>query len=144
MAIRVSSPCEWLGIDAANGGAPLPGGGKDRTLVAPRVPDYACSRRELQPVRLDGLNVAAADLAAFVGRPLQSVIDGADGLVVFRGRGERANPHSSLIVSTTASPIRPPSPPPPPVVYTALCLCRSPYLSHARGKSAANETHGSS
>ena len=43
----------------------------DRTLVAPRVPNYDCSSRTLYPVDVDGVKISADDLLDFSSTPLR-------------------------------------------------------------------------
>jgi hypothetical protein len=43
---------------------------EDRTLIAPRVPNYSCSRRVLHAVDVDGVKVTDNDLIDFSSTPL--------------------------------------------------------------------------
>ena len=43
---------------------------QDRTLVAPRVPDYLCDCRVLRAVEFEGNRISLEEIAAFAGQPL--------------------------------------------------------------------------
>ena len=62
----------------------------DRTLVAPRVPNYDCSSRTLYPVDVDGVKISADDLLDFSSTPLSSKF--LEEFVTFKSRGDRNLP----------------------------------------------------
>ena len=62
----------------------------DRTLWAPRVPNYSCCRRILRPIDFEGNVITMADLRDFAHRPLERVVEGKrlDDYVVDKGRDD--------------------------------------------------------
>ena len=66
----------------------------DRTLVAPRVPNYLCSKRVLRPIEFEGCRVTERDLLDFANRPLEHVVDGVEigHYVVEKSRSDEGLP----------------------------------------------------
>ena len=51
----------------------------DRTLVAPRVPNYLCDRKILTPIQFEGSTITQEDLIHFSNRPLEIILQAENG-----------------------------------------------------------------
>jgi hypothetical protein len=62
----------------------------DRTLVAPRVPNYSCSRRVLRPISFEGNVLTVKDLHDFANRPMERIVEGVtlDQFVIYKSRSD--------------------------------------------------------